>query len=64
MCVLATVGGCERDELTKAGYTHTVVVVDYWEFTDIVDLVDFKNEFAAQTYADAVNLTQRPYLYA
>lgn len=56
MCVRAIVERCENDELTKAGYTHTVVLVDRCEVTDILDLVDFKNEFAAQTYAASINL--------
>lgn len=44
------------------GYTSTVVICDAVEyehegrFAAALDLVDFKNEFAARTYADAVNM--------
>lgn len=45
-------------ELISKGYTHTVAVWGYHGsvFLDLLDLVDFKNEFAARTYADAVNM--------
>ncbi len=38
------------------GYTHTVVIVDAEDETDMIDMLDFKTEFAAQTYADSINL--------
>lgn len=43
-------------------YTHTVFVCDGHEYeafghqTVPLDILDFKNEFAARTYADAVNM--------
>lgn len=42
-------------ELMSKGYTHVVVLLDEI-YNDVLDLVDFKNEFAAQTYADSINL--------
>lgn len=40
--------------LEKQGYLFSVIV--YIGDTDCGDIVDFKNEFAAQTYADSINL--------
>jgi hypothetical protein len=39
--------------LKMQGYTHVVLVGHSF---DLEDVVDFKNEFAARTYADAVNM--------
>ncbi len=57
----------QDEQWLDRGYDYTVFVLDSTfdnPLLDVIDIVDFKNEFAAQTYADAVNLTQRPYLYA
>lgn len=40
-------------ELISKGYTHVVLV---GKLSDLEDIVDFKNEFAAHTYADAINM--------
>jgi hypothetical protein len=39
--------------LMMKGYTHVVLVGHRF---DLEDVVDFKNEFAARTYADAINM--------
>lgn len=39
--------------LLMKGYTHVVLVGSRF---DLEDVVDFKNEFAARTYADAINM--------
>ncbi len=38
------------------GYTHSVLSLDEQDDTDVLEIVDFKNEFAARTYADAINM--------
>ena len=44
-------------ELISLGYTHSVMLIDEPEdLGDVVDIIDFKNEFAAHTYADAYNM--------
>lgn len=40
-------------ELVKQGYTHAVSI---YTAEGRHNTVDFKNEFAAQTYADSINL--------
>lgn len=42
-----------EQDLIDAGFTHAVCVGDRF---DLEDIVDFKNEFAARTYADAINM--------
>ncbi len=48
--------------LSASGYTHTVVICERDDYqangvaADAYDLIDFKTEFAARTYADAVNM--------
>lgn len=43
------------------GYTHSVFVCDADEYTQEgphafpIEIVDFRNEFSARTYADAIN---------
>ncbi len=67
MCYNAAVEKQQDEHWLSKGYGYTVFVLDSTfdnPLLDVIDIVDFKTEFAAQTYADAVNLTQRPYLYA
>ena len=42
--------------LEDGTFSHTVLCIDESDESDVIDLVDFKNEFAARTYADAVNM--------
>lgn len=43
------------------GYTHSVFVCDADEYMEVgphafpVEIMDFRNEFSARTYADAIN---------
>ncbi|UJH95835.1 hypothetical protein [Pantoea phage Nufs112] len=49
---------CQQPASINSCYTHTVVV---WcdkksIFADLVDIVDFRNEFAARTFEEAINM--------
>lgn len=51
--VIPCVDNSPTQYLAAFGYLFSVVVEDEY---GIKDVVDFKNEFAARTYADSINL--------
>lgn len=55
----AVVDNCDNSDLIKEGYLYTVVITPVDDSTDIVDLVDFRTEEAAEAYAEGFNDGQR-----
>lgn len=51
----AVVDNCDNPDLIKEGYLYTVVITADDDCTDIVDLVDFRTEEAAEAYAEGFN---------
>lgn len=51
----AVVDNCDNSDLIKEGYLYTVVITPVDDSTDIVDLVDFRTEEAAEAYAEGFN---------
>lgn len=51
----AIVDNCDNSDLIKEGYLYTVAIVAEDDCTDIVDLVDFRTEEAAEAYAEGFN---------
>lgn len=48
----AFVDNCDNPDLIKEGYLYTVVITPVDDCTNIVDLVDFRTEEAAEAYAE------------
>lgn len=51
----AIVDNCDNPDLIKEGYLYTVAIVAEDDCTDVVDLVDFRTEEAAEAYAEGFN---------
>lgn len=51
----AIVDNCDNSDLIKEGYLYTVIITPVGDYTNIVDLVDFRTEEAAEAYAEGFN---------
>lgn len=55
--VVDVIDDSQTQYLASQGYLYTVIVEDEDDDDDgVTDLVDFKNEFGARTYADYINI--------